>query len=188
VKFQRDTCDDRIALRIYQRQLTFKNRFTDFTEHVFTDEYREAIVKLLDENAAVALPNFPSFSIIEQLYAPEHARFRQPCIELIESFTGYLKKILIRMMDQAFVGKPHYKEHLMRKLEDIIIEAIEESEKQCTHDVERLLEAERRVFTFDPYYVDTVQKIKASVVRYEEDLEKREFCESAFSRYARLSI
>jgi hypothetical protein len=124
------------------------------------------VLKLLEENAGVALPNFPSFSVIERLYHYEHRNFHEPCMDLIESYVTYLKQVLINLLNQVFDKEATYKNNMIHKLTDIIFRALDESEEHCNRDITKMLNIERRIFTLNHYYMDTVNKIKAKVQQY----------------------
>ena len=136
-------------------------------------------MKLLEENAGVALPNFPSFSIIERLYHYEHRNFRQPCEELIQSCVTYLKKVLIQLLHQIFDQETTYKATMIHKLTDIILHELDKNDEHCSHDITKMLNIERRVFTLNHYYMDTVNKLKTKI---------QECIENKKSEYSRCEI
>jgi hypothetical protein len=160
--------DDRIAYQLYTRQKKCSDIIHNLFPHFFTEKYQKIILKLLEENAGVALPNFPTFSIIERLYRAEQKKFQKPCEDLIESFAEYLKKVLIKILHDVFHEETSYKDNMIHKLTDIIIRAIDKSEEKCSNDVNKMLEMEQRVFTLNHYYMDTVNKIKQKVPDYIE--------------------
>ncbi|CAF1233065.1 unnamed protein product [Rotaria sordida] len=164
-----DQNDERIAFQLYNRQKKCREKLHNPFTHFFTSEYKKVVLKLLEENAGVALPNFPSFSIIERLYRAEQSKFREPCEELIESFTEYLKLILIKILNQVFIEETNYKYQLIHRLTDIILRTIDESEEKCCNDIKKMLEIEERVFTLNHYYMDTVNKIKNKSQEYNKN-------------------
>ncbi|UJR12888.1 hypothetical protein I4U23_017062 [Adineta vaga] len=155
-----DRFDERIAFQLYNRQKDCRNAintcFTDF----FSTQYQTHVLKLLEENAGVALPNFPSFSIVERLYHLEQNKLIKPCADLVESYVEYLKTILIKILHQIFIEETSYKYNLIHKLTDIIMCTLDESYEHCKIDLVRMLEIEQRIFTLDTYYMDCVDKIK----------------------------
>lgn len=159
-----DRFDDRIAFRLFERQKLCRDQLIALYSPSSTPSYRSIVLQLLEQNAAVALPNFPSFSIIEQLYRPEHAKLKEPCEQLVDSFSEYLKKVLIKILNQVFAEETSYKYQLLHKLTDIIISIIDQSEQQCRHDVKKMLEIEQRIFTFDPHYMEMVNVLKARLL------------------------
>ncbi|CAF2920099.1 unnamed protein product, partial [Rotaria sp. Silwood2] len=161
-----DSFDDRIAFQLHKQQKAFAKEINHSFSQFFTSKYRNYVLKLLEENAGVALPNFPSFNIIERLYHHEHRNFREPCEDLIESCATYLKQVLIKLLNQIFDKEATYKNHMIHKLTDIIYRALEESEEHCNHDISKMLNIEQRIFTLNHYYMDTVNKIKAEVQQY----------------------
>lgn len=166
-----DTIDDRIAYQIHKQQKACSEKFHKLFSHFFTPKYRSIVLKMLDENAGVALPNFPSFSIIERLYRLEQTKFRGPCEDLIESFAEYFKQILIKLLNKAFTEETNYKNRMLDKLATIVLRVIDESEEQCRIDVDKMLEMEQRVFTLNHYYMDTVNKIKLKTQEYKENFK-----------------
>ncbi|CAF2947029.1 unnamed protein product [Rotaria sp. Silwood2] len=166
-----DRNDERIAFQLYNRQKACREKLHNCFKNFFTSEYRKIILKLLEENAGVALPNFPSFSIIEQLYRAEQGKFQEPCENLIQSFTEYLKLILIKILNEVFAEETSYKYQLIHRLTDIILRTIDESEERCSNDIKKMLEIEERVFTLNQYYMDTVNKIKSKSQEYNTNVK-----------------
>jgi hypothetical protein len=164
-----DSFDDRIGYQLHSRQKKcadqIHNSFTSF----FTTKYRTIVLQLLEENAGVALPNFPSFSIIERLYRIEHKKFNEPCEELIENTFEYLKHVLIKMLNDVFSEEASYKHIMIHKLTDIILNIINENEELCSIDIRKMLDIEQRVFTLNQYYMDTVNKIKQEISGHAEN-------------------
>ncbi|CAF1068764.1 unnamed protein product [Adineta steineri] len=73
-----DAFDDRIAFQLHKQHKAFAKDISQSFSQFFTSKYRDYVLKLLEENAGVALSNFPSFSIIERLYRHEHRNFLEP--------------------------------------------------------------------------------------------------------------
>ncbi|CAF1185040.1 unnamed protein product [Rotaria sordida] len=167
-----DRYDERIAFQLYNRQKECREILHKSFKNFFTSEYQKVVLKLLEENAGVALPNFPSFSIIERLFRAEQSKFREPCEDLIQSFTEYLKLILIKILNQVFTEETSYKYQLTHKLTDIILCTIDKSEEKCSNDITKMLEIEERVFTLNHYYMDTVNKIKDKFQEYTNSVER----------------
>ncbi len=164
-----DTFDDRIAYHIHKQQKACSEKFHKLFSHFFLPKYLNIVLKLLDENGGVALPNFPSFSIIERLYRAEEAKFRGPCEDLIESFAEYFKQVLIKLLNKAFAEEANYKSRMLDKLINIVLYEIDESEEQCRNDVNKMLDIEQRIFTLNHYYMDTVNKIKHKFQEYKNN-------------------
>ncbi|CAF5046573.1 unnamed protein product, partial [Rotaria sp. Silwood1] len=144
-----DRFDKRIAFQLYNRQKECREKLHNSFTHFFSSGYQKLVLKLLEENAGVDLPNFPSFSIIERLYRAEQNKFRKP----------------------FFAEETSYKYQIIHKLTDIIIRAIDESEDQCSNDIKKMLQIEERVFTLNHYYMDTVNKIKKKYQEYNDSIE-----------------
>ncbi|CAF2028320.1 unnamed protein product [Rotaria magnacalcarata] len=162
-----NSLDDRIALQLYRYQKYCATEISKSFSPFFSPEYRGNVVKLLEENASVALPNFPSFSIIQQLCHHEARKIQKSCINLIGLYVEYLKKVLVGFLNQVFVEETNYKHRITQKLTDIILRSLDESEEHCTKDVNKMLTIEQRVFTLNHYYMDTVYKIKIQFQKYE---------------------
>ncbi|CAF2064318.1 unnamed protein product [Rotaria magnacalcarata] len=162
-----NSLDDRIALQLYRYQKYCATEISKSFSPFFSPEYQGNVVKLLEENASVALPNFPSFSIIQQLCHHEARKIQKSCINLIGLYVEYLKKVLVGFLNQVFVEETNYKHRITQKLTDIILRSLDESEEHCTKDVNKMLTIEQRVFTLNHYYMDTVYKIKIQFQKYE---------------------
>ncbi|CAF4603734.1 unnamed protein product [Rotaria sp. Silwood1] len=166
-----DRFDERIAFQLYNRQKDCREKLHNSFTHFFSSEYQKRVLELLEENAGVALPNFPSFSIVERLYRAEQNKFRKPCEDLIESYTEYCKVVLIKILNEVFVEETSYKYLIIHKLTDIILRAIDESEERCSYDIKKMLETEQRVFTLNHYYMDAVNKIKQKYQEYNNSIK-----------------
>ncbi|CAF3817380.1 unnamed protein product [Rotaria sordida] len=178
-----DRFDERIAFQLYNRQKECREKLHSSFAHFFSSEYQTLVLNLLEENTGVTLPNFPSFSIIERLYRAEQNKFRKPCEDLIESYTEYLKLVLIKILNQVFAEETSYKYQILHKLTDIILRTIGESEEECSNDITKMLEIEQRVFTLNHYYMDTVNKIKKKYQEYNDSVKSNEYVQFS-SRFA----
>jgi hypothetical protein len=158
-----DLWDNRIAYQLYVRQKTCAETIHNSFAQFFTEKYRNMVLKLLQENAGVALPNFPSFSIIERLFRAEHKNLAKPCEDLIEKIFEYLKKILIKILQDVFSEETSYKRFMIHRLTDIILQTLNENEELCGNDIKKMLDIEQRVFTLNHYYMTTVNKIKKQI-------------------------
>ncbi|CAF2753445.1 unnamed protein product [Rotaria sp. Silwood2] len=114
--------DNEMQLKIEEPIFTATNlsRTTSITQTM--------VLKLLEENAGVALPNLPSFNIIERLSHAEQNKFRKPYEDLIESYSEYSKRVFIKILNQIFAEETSYKHQIIHKLTDVILRAIDESE------------------------------------------------------------
>jgi len=168
-----DAFDDRIAFQLHKQHKAFAEEISHSFSKFFTSDYQKYVLQLLEENAGVTLPNFSSFSIIERLYHHEHRNFHEPCEELVESSVTYLKEVLIKLLNQIFDKKAAYKNDMIHKLTDIIFRALDESEEYCKGDINKMLHIEKRVFTLDHYYIDTVNKIKTEIQQYIENKKRK---------------
>mgnify|MGYP002377865908 FL=1 len=166
--FDSSLTSDHIAYEIHKKHKTCAETIRKLFSNFFSTKYREIILTLLDENAGVALPNFPSFSIIERLYRIEQNKFREPCETLIESNGEYFRRILIQLLNRAFANEISYKNQMLDKLVTIVLRTIDECEEQCRNDLDKMLEIEERVFTLNHYYMDTVNKIKERFLEHKE--------------------
>ncbi|UJR20928.1 hypothetical protein I4U23_024037 [Adineta vaga] len=166
-----EMANDHIAFQIHKQQKQCGEQFHELFSHFFTREYRKMVLELLEENAGVALPNFPSFTIIERLYRGEQSKFDGPCEKLIESCSEYCKEVLIKLLNQAFANETNYKNKMLPKLTDIVLRALDESEEKCNIDLQKILCMEQRVFTLNHYYMDTVNKIKNEFQKYNENIK-----------------
>ena len=155
--------DDRIAYQLYVRQKRCSERIRKVFSPFFSPEYKRKVMGLLGENAAVALPNFPSFSIIERLYRVEHEKLSEPCEDLIEAFVDYLKDITVEILHDVLADESSYKDNIIHKLTDIILRSIDENEEQCRKDVQQMLEMEERVYTLNPEYMIKVNQVKRQI-------------------------
>ena len=155
--------DDRIAFQLHKMYKSFGEQISESFSDFLTKKYQNYVMQLLEENAGVGLPNFPSFSIVERLYHHEHRNFREPCEELVDSCVTYLKNILIKLLNQIFDEEATYRNQMIHKLTDIIFRTLDESVEHCRRDITKNLNIERRVFTLNHYYMDTVNKIKARI-------------------------
>ncbi len=164
-----DMFDDRIAYQLHIRQKKCADVIHKSFTQIFTPKYQNIVLKLLQENAGVALPNFPSFSIIERLYRVEHKNFYEPCNNLIEEIFEYLKHILIKILHGVFFEETNYKNFMIHKLTDIILHTLNENQEACCNDIQKMLDIEQRVFTLNHYYMDTVNKIKQKKQHNEEN-------------------
>ena len=164
--------DDHIAFEIHKQQKICGEKIRKLFSDFYSAKYRQIVVKLVEENAGVSLPNFPSFSIIERLYRAEHGKFHKPCEELMESCAEYFKEVLIKLLHQVFAEETAYKNKMLGRLTEIVLKTIDNNEEECRKDVKKLLEIEKRVFTLNHYYMDTVNRIRKKHQEYQDQMKQ----------------
>ncbi|CAF1317815.1 unnamed protein product, partial [Didymodactylos carnosus] len=162
------TLDDRIALQFCTIQKEFRRKISSSFSDFFSKPYADMVFKKLDENVGIALPNFPSFHIIESLYKMEQHKLQKPCIDLLKELSEYLKKTLLYLLQIVFHGDNSYDHHFVECFTNIIMKEIHQAEKECLADLKQQLEIEARIFTLNSYYMDTVNKIKREFLNYDE--------------------
>ncbi|CAF1402707.1 unnamed protein product, partial [Didymodactylos carnosus] len=160
--------DDRIAYQVYQCQRNFQKAVRDCFSNFFSQSYYKKVLAMLDEAAGVALPNFPSFQVIERLYRLEYEKLPYICHKLISDITEYLKTVLLWLFNETFEKATNYP-RLVQRLRDVVEKEIEAAQHLCSEHVERQLKMERRVFTLNHYYMDTVNKQKAKKVKKDNE-------------------
>ncbi|CAF4334423.1 unnamed protein product [Rotaria socialis] len=146
-----------IAYHFYQLQRNFqtkaKSLFTDF----FSNECHKIVLREINRTAGVSLPNFPSYQIIVGLFRKELKKFPDCCYALVEQIHEYMYKCLLELFKQAFNNDyPRLKE----RLKQIIVKKLNDAKNVVLERVQELLAMERRVFTLNHYYMDTVNNIK----------------------------
>jgi hypothetical protein len=152
-----DDEEDHIAYHIYRLQRKFqrecKKSFTNF----FSNQYHKIVLREIDRTAGVSLPNFPSYQIIVGLFRKELHKLPQCCHKLVEQIHEYMIQCLIRLFEQAFNNDlPRLKE----RLKELIIKRLNEVKEVLLERALEILDMERRVFTLNHYYMDTVNKLK----------------------------
>ena len=160
--------DDHIAYHIYQSQRRFQvectNSYTDF----LTDVYHKRVVREIHRTAGVSLPNFSSYQIIVGLFRHELDKLPACCHELAEKMHGYLFKCLIRLFERIFTGDyPRLKEHM----KEVIIRELDHAGAISSERINEILEMERRVFSLNDHYMDTVKKSKGDDKKKQIDQE-----------------
>ncbi|CAF0736670.1 unnamed protein product [Adineta steineri] len=134
--------EDHIAYHIYHLQLKFqkecRNSFTDF----FSNNYHKIVLREIDRTAGVSLPNFPSYQIIVGLFRKELQKLPDCCHELVE-----------KMHDNVY-------RRLKDRLKEVVIKQLNDVKEKLLERVLEILDTERRVFTLNHYYMDTINKLK----------------------------
>ncbi|CAF0713302.1 unnamed protein product [Adineta steineri] len=146
-----------IAYHIYHLQLEFqkecKNSFTNF----FSSNYHKIVLREIDRTAGVSLPNFPSYQIIVGLFRKELQKLPGCCHELVGKIHEYMSKCLLRLFDDAFSND--YR-RLKDRLKEVVIKQLNDVKEKLSERVLEILDTERRVFTLNHYYMDTINKLK----------------------------
>lgn len=149
--------EDHIAYHIYLLQHEFQEKcrksFTDF----FSNQYHKIVLHEINRTAGVSLPNFPSYQIIVGLFRKELHKMPHCCREVVDEIHEYMSACLLRLFEQAF--KKEYP-RLNERLKEIIIKQLSVMKDVVLERVEEILDMERRVFTLNHYYMDTVNKLK----------------------------
>ena len=137
--------------------MLFQEQFRKSFSNFYSTQYYQLILQVIHGAAGVALPNFPSYRIVEQLFRLELQRLPGICTELIANLRLYLKdhltKICSKMIDAQYFG-------LIQKLTGLISELSDDAEKRANERVEEILEMEERVFSLNPSYSNGVDTLK----------------------------
>ncbi|CAF3955176.1 unnamed protein product [Adineta steineri] len=149
--------EDHIGYHIYRLQRTFQDEcrrsFTDF----FSNKYHKTVLREIDRTAGISLPNFPSYQIIVGLFRKQLHKMPECCHTVVNRIHEYMSGCLLRLFEQAFNSEyPRLKE----RLKEMIITRLGEVKDVVLERVEEILDMERRVFTLNHYYMDTVNKLK----------------------------
>ncbi|CAF1200933.1 unnamed protein product [Adineta steineri] len=157
--------EDHIAYHVYHLQHTFqdecRNSFTDF----LSSQYHKIVLREIDRATGISLPNFPNYQVVVGLFRKELHKMRRCCRKVVIGIHKYMSECLLRLFDKAFNSKyPRLKEHL----KEMIIKRLAEVKDVLLERVKEILDTERRVFTLNHYYMDTVNKLK------EEDKKKND--------------
>jgi hypothetical protein len=165
-----DECDENhIAYHIYHLQHGFQNECRKSFTNFFSKEYHKIVLREIDRTAGVSLPNFPSYQIIVGLFRKELQKLPNCCYSLVELIHEYMSQCLLRLFDQAFnQDYPRLKE----RLKEVIIKRLNEAKEILSERVLEILNMERRVFTLNHYYMDTVNKIKEKEKKKNDDRER----------------
>ncbi|CAF0759358.1 unnamed protein product [Adineta steineri] len=149
--------EDHIAYHIYHLQLKFqkecRNSFTDF----FSSNYQKVVLREIDRTAGVSLPNFPSYQIIVGLFRKELQKLPDCCHELVEKMHEYMSKCLLQLFEHAF---SNVYRRLKDRLKEVVIKQLNDVKEKLSERVLEILDTERRVFTLNHYYMDTINKLK----------------------------
>ena len=179
--------EDHIAYHIYQLQRRFqsecKKSFTDF----FSSQYHKIVLREIDRTAGISLPNFPSYQIIVGLFRKELQKLPNCCRKLVEQIHEYISECLLRLFEHAFSKDyPRLKE----RLKEVIIRRLNEVKEVLLDRVLEILEVERRIFTLNHYYMDTVNKLKETEKKKNDDQKRSSAAPSsgAFSSGTPLAI
>ncbi len=127
------------------------------------------MLREIDRTAGVSLQNFPSYQIIVGLFRKELQKLPNCCYSLVEQIHEYMSQCLLRLFDQAFnQDYPRLKE----RLREVIIKRLNEVKDVLSERVLEILNMERRVFTLNHYYMDTVNKLKEKEKKKNDDHER----------------
>ncbi|CAF1619586.1 unnamed protein product [Rotaria sp. Silwood1] len=149
--------EDHIAYHIYQLQRKFQNECRQSFPDFFSSKYHKIVLREIDRTAGVSLPNFPSYQIIVGLFRKELQKLPHCCHALVKQMHEYMSQCLLQLFEQAFNNDyPRLKE----RLKEIIIKRLDDVQEVLMERVNGILDMEKRVFTLNHYYMDTVNKFK----------------------------
>ncbi|CAF1440165.1 unnamed protein product [Rotaria sordida] len=172
--------EDHIAYHIYQLQRKFQNECRKSFTNFFSNQYHKIVLREIDRTAGVSLPNFPSYQIIVGLFRKELQKLPHCCYALVEGIHEYMSQCLLQSFEKAFNNEyPRLKE----RLKEVIIKQLNEVKEVVFERVLEILNMERRVFTLNHYYMDTVNKLKEKdKKRHDDHLEQNAASSSASVR------
>lgn len=137
----------------YQRQL--KEALSQF----LSVQYSKVVEEEIKENSGVTLPNFLSAHVFNGLMHRELAKIKQPSFDLISSARNLLSDILQIIAKQVFVAHPT----ICQRICTMIQSYLDQKQSMIQERFEELYLQEGEMFTLNPYYIDTVHKIKAAL-------------------------
>ena len=149
--------DDRIAYHVYRFQRKFQDELSRSFSNFFSADYYKLVLQAIDDAAGVSLPNFPSYQIIERLFRAELERLPKICFTLIERIRDYLKKSLLRILEQTFDSQYV---RLLERLKDVLIKQIDAADDRANERINEILEMEIRIFTMNHQYMMRVEGMK----------------------------
>jgi len=139
--------------QVYQKSL--KEALSEF----LSVKYSKVVEDEIKENSGVTLPNFLSASVFNGLMHRELAKIKQPSLDLISSARSLLSDVLQIIAKQVFVAHPS----LCQRICAIIQSYLDEKQRMIQLRFDELYVQESEMFTLNPYYIDTVHKIKAAL-------------------------
>ena len=165
-----DECDeDHIAYHIHHLQRTFQSGCRKVFTNFFSSQYHKIVLREIDRTAGVSLPNFPSYQIIVGLFRKELQKLPICCHNLVEQIHEYMSQCLLRLFEVAFNNDyPRLKE----RLKEVIIKRLNEVREVLLERAQEILDTERRVFTLNHYYMDTVNKLKETEKKKNADQKR----------------
>jgi len=137
---------------VYQKSL--KEALSPF----LSVQYSKVVEEEIKENSGVTLPNFLSAHVFNGLMHRELAKVKQPSFDLISSARNLLSDILQIIAKQVFIAHPT----ICQRICAIIQSYLDQKQSVISGRFEELYLQESEMFTLNPYYIDTVHKIKAA--------------------------
>lgn len=157
----REKWDDRIAFHFKM----IGNWTSDTLNRIFSQfasqDRKRVAMKLVEENYGGGLPNFPSFTIIQQLYQPYHRELRKPCTDLVLWVEDYTFCCLKYVLESMLPQEAFYKVPLINEMVKIIKDVVTENKNNCMKSVELMLQIEEKVFTVNPHYMELFHRLKS---------------------------
>jgi hypothetical protein len=170
--------EDHIAYHIYHLQRTFQSECKKSFTNFLTSQYHKIVLRKIDRTAGVSLPNFPNRQIIVGLFRKELQKLTQCCRKVVDGIHGYMSRCLLRLFHQAFnKDYPRLQVHL----KEVIIKQLNEVKEVLLKRVLEILDMERRVFTLNLYYMDTVNKLKEKDKKKNDDHNRSSAASAPFS-------
>lgn len=161
-----DDDQDHVAYHIYQLQRKFQKKCQTSFTNFFSKDYHKIVLHEIDRTAGVSLPNCPSYQIIVGLFRKELQKLPQCCHVLIEQMHEYISECSLRLFERAFSNSYS---RLKERLKEIIIKKFSQVKEVLDERVIEILNMERRVFTLNHSYMDTVNKLKEKDNKQNED-------------------
>ncbi|CAF0878005.1 unnamed protein product [Adineta ricciae] len=157
--------ENHIAYYIYQIQRKFQDDCRESFTNFFSPQYHKTVLREIDRAAGISLPNFPSYQIIVGLFRKELQKLPECCRNAVEQMHEYTNRCLLQLFDQAFSNDYP---RLKQRLKDTIGKELSDKKEKLQERVEEILDTERRVFTLNHYYMDTVNKVKQDMKKIKE--------------------
>jgi hypothetical protein len=145
-----------IMARLVEYFAQFETQLRDTTSKVFSDPYREQVVKALEEVEGVSLPDTVTPSVINSLVAKMVSEFEGPAEAMLLEVKDYMRRFVRLVCFNAFKTFPHLEERCV----DLLLGFVEAAHERCRSHLLEQLEMEKSPYTANHYYQLTLSKVR----------------------------
>ena len=145
-----------VKTALYRMAIKYQHTLHEVSAQYLTREFAEQVYRAVHQHSGINLPNVVAPQVFDNLVYSQLDVIRQPTFQLLHSTCQYMEKVLVFFLKQTFVSVPN----LGTRLQEILVQWLHRQADRTEKKLYELIDAERSIFTINPYYTHVGQHLK----------------------------